>query len=693
LKNRGSSSSTGQAPWFCVCIIKNDQNFKENILLTHTIVENKNEFITPNKYINIYKLVTTIDKSFLDVIFDCFDNAFLKNIKLETLISIIKEEKNVKLENLNKWEKIIFFISNQNISDINYKKFLQFVLINNENGPSENFITYWDLLVQNDNDKYSSSIDQIINNIINAGELCFEYAKPLLIKILEIYPNRNFESRQSIATYILNRAESFDFRERFNFVCDNVGSKNFDFVPYMTFLNSVYNLNSNDFNELNTIIDFIKSIYDEYINIPGNDMKKIIDFMLSQTEDKRHAIFETIHIQWRECESKTSAHFVKLIDAVIASDILEKEQLAILEKEHQDRLDKLEKKQLERQENELINHLNLDELNYLETEILKKLENGNNITIKEIINNRRKLININQRRFNLLSFIEQQEALDDFRAKRLLILLQNPINDEEVDCLNELNILDKLFFQQIESLNSIDNINLALDEYKQTRLTIHLSIAQTDEESALIMEDEENEAELTHEDVTHIINQIRNQSDKENLIINEEKSNPTMNEDDFIDYLKTALSIFILNNIETNNTEELTRESFLSEFDARGFDQSFVENCLTEWDDLTKFALSRSIIVKLQKKRLSNFLESLITFNIDLTKDDFFDKLSLDADFEMAQQIWDEHAENLCNEIIVWQNLQKLTITEQNENRQNWLESLRAKRLTYHEPIVFKNKK
>ena len=706
-----------------IASIKDHSNFKENILLAHNILENKNKDITPGEYTKTYELISTMDKSSSDVVFYCLNNIFLKNIKLEKLIRLIKEEKNAKLENLNKWEKIISFISNRDASDENYTKFLRFILINGEKGPSENCMAYWDLLFQLDNAESSYSVDPFIVYVINAGELSYECAYPLLKKIHEKYPYRNFEARQSVATYILHRAESSMFRDRFNYVCENFGPEDFDFVHYMKYINHVYDLNVDDFDALNTVVCSIKSIYSECIDLPGNKFKKFIDFMLLQTEDKRNSIFENINIQWVEAESKTPRYFIELMDSIIASDVFEKEQLAILEKEcqerleqemlalsekekqerlekeHQDRLekerlDKLEKKRLDRLEKESFNRLDEEQLNNLEIELVQKLYNQNNISLKELIDNRRKLININQRRFDLLSFDEQQAFLDDFRAKRLLILMQHPINDEEADCLSELNALDEMFFQQIQLLKSIEDVKKALEDHKKTRLNIHLSIAQNDEESLLITDDEEKEAELIDEDVMHVTNQIMSKDNESNIIINEEKKEAELlAEDDFREYLKTKLSIFILKNIETNNFEKLSREAFLSEFDARGFDQFFVEHCLAEWDDIKKFEVCRGIIVKRQKIRLSNKLKSLIMVDIDLTYEAFLKTLPLDVDLQMTQDIWDEIAENTRDEEIVWQNLQKLTIQERKENDQKWLEDLRAKRLAYYDQLLFQKKK
>ncbi|MDP1723626.1 MAG: hypothetical protein Q8L85_02880 [Alphaproteobacteria bacterium] len=707
-----------------IASIKDHSNFKENILLAHNILENKNKDITPAEYTKTYELISTMNESSLDIVFYCLNNIFLKNIKLEKLIRLIKEEKNAKLENLNKWEKIISFISNRDTSDENYTKFLRFILINGEKGPSENCMAYWDLLFQLDNTESSYSVDPFIVYAINAGELSYECAYPLLKKILEKYPYRNFESRQSVATYILHRAESSMFRDRFNYVCDNFGSQDFDFVHYMNYINHVYDLNENAFDALNTIVCSIKSIYPECIDLPGNKFKKFIDFMLLQTEDKRNSIFENINIQWVEAESKTPRYFIELMDSIIASDVLEKEHLAIIEKERQERLeqemlalsekeklerlererqerlekerlDKLEKKRLDRLEKESFNRLDADQLNNLEIELLQKLYNQDNISLKELIDNRRKLININQRRFDFLSFDEQQAFLDDFRAKRLAILMQHPINDEEADCLSELNALDEMFFQQIQLLKSIEDVKKALEDHKQTRLNIHLSVARTDEESALIADDEEKEAELIDDDVMHVTNQIMSQDDENNLIINEEKKEESnlIDEDDFRAYLKTKLSIFILGNLEANNLEKLSREAFLIEFDAKGFDQFFVEHCLAEWDDIKKFECSRGIIVKRQKSRLLNKLKSLIMVDIDLTYEAFLKTLPLDVDLQMTQDIWDEIAEDSRQEEIVWQNLQKLTIQERKENDQKWLEELRAKRLAYYNQLLFQKKK
>lgn len=591
--------------------LKNTNNLKQ-----------KFEFIN-----NILQKIESDKINFISIIFELFKidtnqydhiYPFLQNIEqvkwnnTENILYFIKALEQINNETLSKlteWQQVLFFILSHTLFEDEYKNLIQFIATNPF---SPILISYINLLKQRKTHDADFLNSTLINDIIKNNENDFNHALPLLEKIFAIHPSWTTKNCQHISSYILSRASSSDFRERFNIACTIFSNKNWNVNDCINCINHLYQL-PNSFEALNNVFQSIDFILSQSIDLDWDDYKTLIEILSSRKKEEHHSFLNYIISQWKNTPHQTKESLKKIIASI---------------------------KSIDQTEQQLLNQAN-------ELHLMKASQR---------INNRRELIRINQLRFDLLFDDEKKERLDEFRGKRLQILLQHPINDSEGDCLEMLNGLDELFFQQIATLKTITQIQQALQDHLETRLETHLSVANTEEETMLINLDEEKEAALICEDAREIL-EIASQK-----------------ETSFKTYLKTCFLSFIQQNIRDKNTQNLTREAFLNNFDPKEFENNFIETYLTDYNDAHEFEQAHNTIIQEQKGEISTLLEKSLKQNINLTYDAFLTNLPQHIDNQMVYDLWNETAEDLRTAFI-------FSIEKQKEDEEKKQEKIRLKRL------------
>ncbi|MDP1975770.1 MAG: hypothetical protein Q8K37_07355, partial [Alphaproteobacteria bacterium] len=226
------------------------------------------------KYVDDLYLLSEQDFKNITPLKDC--NLDLKR-GLTPFIKAICDTNDEGRANLLDWQKNIFtLLPCEHINSNAFRKLFQYIVNNPSQKPSEHHALFLNLLGQKE---LTHSINEILVNIlIFSNETSFKTAGTLLQIISATHPSWTYNDCLIISRYILDRAMSEEFIDRFDFASNLLENSNWRVENYIKYINDLYLLPEQDFNNITPLLDKIFTInpswtYDNYQAIYDNIVK------------------------------------------------------------------------------------------------------------------------------------------------------------------------------------------------------------------------------------------------------------------------------------------------------------------------------------------------------------------------------------------------------------------------------------
>ncbi|MDP1724586.1 MAG: hypothetical protein Q8L85_07780, partial [Alphaproteobacteria bacterium] len=161
--------------------------------------------------------------------------------------------------NLLDWKKNIFtFLPCARINTDAFSKLFHYIANNPSQKPSEHHVLFLKLLGQKE---LTHSInDTLVNALINSHHADFKAAIILLEIIFATHPSWAYNDCLAISQYILDRAMSLEFVERFDFASNLIENSNWSVEDYIKYVNDLYLLPEQDFKNIAPLFDKIFTI-------------------------------------------------------------------------------------------------------------------------------------------------------------------------------------------------------------------------------------------------------------------------------------------------------------------------------------------------------------------------------------------------------------------------------------------------
>ncbi|MDP1725033.1 MAG: hypothetical protein Q8L85_10080 [Alphaproteobacteria bacterium] len=231
-----------------------DSNDRDHFVkLTYKILKNTTSSL--NDYINLFTFIYKIEPTQFDNIESMIKNMLQQNNVKSTnnIISFIKTFNAASEEgrrNILKWQKnILSFIPHEYKDEKSFPSCIQSIANDPSLTFSEPLKKFIHLISKKDHNSKANP-DVLFKIILHTSEADFNKGMPLVEKLFTTHARWGYSDCVSISSYILERAMSPEFLERFNFIYTKSKNNHWDAKTLADCVEQIYQLNENEFNKI-----------------------------------------------------------------------------------------------------------------------------------------------------------------------------------------------------------------------------------------------------------------------------------------------------------------------------------------------------------------------------------------------------------------------------------------------------------
>ncbi|MDP3532986.1 MAG: hypothetical protein Q8S31_06835 [Alphaproteobacteria bacterium] len=231
-----------------------DSNDRDHFVkLTYEILKNTTSSL--NDYINLFTFIYKIEPTQFDNIESMIKNMLQQNNVKSTnnIISFIKTFNAASEEgrrNILKWQKnILSFIPHEYKDEKSFPSCIQSIANDPSLTFSEPLKKFIHLILKKDHNSKANP-DVLFKIILHTSEADFNKGMPLVEKLFTTHASWGYSDCVSISSYILERAMSPEFLERFNFIYTKSKNNHWDAKTLADCVEQIYQLNENEFNKI-----------------------------------------------------------------------------------------------------------------------------------------------------------------------------------------------------------------------------------------------------------------------------------------------------------------------------------------------------------------------------------------------------------------------------------------------------------